>query len=58
MVHAGGKSFTVGLHRTRTGSTAPTSCGIGNITYLHSGEPAGFLYLYSLLDHWSRKNIA
>jgi len=29
-----------------------------DITYLHSGEPAGFLYLYSLIDHWSRKNIA
>ena len=29
-----------------------------DITYLHTGEPYVFLYLYSLLDHWSRKNIA
>ena len=29
-----------------------------DITYLHTQEPYVFLYLYSLLDHWSRKNIA
>ena len=29
-----------------------------DITYLHTREPRVFLYLYSLLDHWSRKNIA
>ena len=29
-----------------------------DITYLRSGEPHVFWYLYSLLDHWSRKNIA
>lgn len=29
-----------------------------DITYLHTGDPHVFLYLYSLLDHWSRKNIA
>jgi len=29
-----------------------------DITYLHTREPYVFLYLYSLLDHWSRKNIA
>ncbi len=29
-----------------------------DITYLHTGEPYVFWYLYSLLDHWSRKNVA
>lgn len=29
-----------------------------DITYLHSAEPHVFWYLYSLLDHWSRKDIA
>jgi len=29
-----------------------------DITYLHTLERGVFLYLYSLLDHWSRKNIA
>jgi len=29
-----------------------------DITYLHTRERGVFLYLYSLLDHWSRKNIA
>jgi transposase InsO family protein len=29
-----------------------------DITYLRTREPYIFLYLYSLLDHWSRKNIA
>lgn len=29
-----------------------------NITYLPTWEPHVFLYLYSLIDHWSRKNIA
>lgn len=29
-----------------------------DITYLHSGDPYVFWYLYSLLDHWSRKNVS
>jgi transposase InsO family protein len=29
-----------------------------DITYLHTREPYVFWYLYSLLDHWSRKNVA
>ena len=29
-----------------------------DITYLHTGQSHVFWYLYSLLDHWSRKNVA
>ena len=29
-----------------------------DVTYLRTPERGSFLYLYSLLDHWSRKNIA
>jgi putative transposase len=29
-----------------------------DITYLHTGDPHVFWYLYSLLDHWSRKNVS
>jgi putative transposase len=29
-----------------------------DITYLHTDQSHIFCYLYSLLDHWSRKNIA
>ena len=29
-----------------------------DITYLHTGDPYVFWYLYSLLDHWSRKNVS
>jgi putative transposase len=29
-----------------------------DITYLLTAERGAFLYLYSLLDHWSRKNVA
>jgi putative transposase len=38
--------------------TGPNQLWDWDITYLHSGEPHVFWYLYSLLDHWSRKNIA
>ena len=29
-----------------------------DITYLHTCDPYVFWYLYSLLDHWSRKNVS
>jgi transposase InsO family protein len=29
-----------------------------DITCLHTGDPYVFWYLYSLLDHWSRKNVS
>jgi len=50
----------------RRGRTAPDTDWVNgpnqlwdwDITCLHTWEPRVFLYLYSLLDHWSRKNIA
>jgi len=49
----------------RRGRTAPDTDWVNgpnqlwdwDITCLHTWEPRVFLYLYSLLDHWSRKNI-
>jgi len=29
-----------------------------DVTYLRTGDPHVFWYLYSLLDHWSRKNVS
>ena len=38
--------------------TGPNQLWDWDITYLPTAERGLFLYLYSLLDHWSRKNIA
>jgi putative transposase len=50
----------------RRGRTAPDTEWVNgpgqlwdwDITYLHTCDPDGFWYLYSLLDHWSRKNVS
>jgi putative transposase len=50
-----------GLHRTAPDTdwvTGPNQLWDWDITYLPSLERNVFFYLYSLLDHWSRKNIA
>ena len=56
-----GRQGGQGLHRTAPATdwvTGPNQLWDWDITYLHSLERGVFFYLYSLLDHWSRKNIA
>jgi putative transposase len=56
-----GRQVSQGQSRTAPDTDwgdAPNQLGDWDITYLHTQEPRVFLYLYSLLDHWSRKNIA
>jgi putative transposase len=56
-----GRQVSSGLSRTAPETewvTGPNQLWDWDITYLHSPERHVFFYLYSLLDHWSRKNIA
>jgi len=56
-----GRQGGQGLHRTAPDTdwvNGPNQLWDGDITYLHSLERGLFFYLNSLLDHWSRKNIA
>jgi hypothetical protein len=56
-----GRQTSQGLHRTAPDTdwvNGPNQLWDWDITYLHSPERGVFFYLYSLLDHWSRKNIA
>ena len=56
-----GRQAGQGLHRTAPDTdwvNGPNQLWDWDITYLHSPERSVFFYLYSLLDHWSRKNIA
>jgi putative transposase len=56
-----GRQVGQGLHRTAPDTdwvNGPNQLWDWDITYLHSLERNVFFYLYSLLDHWSRKNIA
>ena len=56
-----GRQVSSGLSRTAPDTewvTGPNQLWDWDITYLHSPERHLFFYLYSLLDHWSRKNIA
>ena len=56
-----GRQVGAGLSRTAPDTdwvTGPNQLWDWDITYLHSPERHVFFYLYSLLDHWSRKNIA
>jgi len=59
----GPRGRQVGQGRNRTAPdtdwvNGPNQLWDWDITYLHTPELRVFLYLYSLLDHWSRKNIA
>ena len=56
-----GRQVGHGLQRTAPDTdwvTGPNQLWDWDITYLLSLERHVFFYLYSLLDHWSRKNIA
>jgi len=56
-----GRQVVQGRNRTAPDTDwvdGPNQLWDWDITYLHTREPRVFLYLYSLLDHWSRKNIA
>lgn len=56
-----GRQVSQGQHRTVPDTdwvNGPNLLWDWDITYLHTLERGAFLYLYSLLDHWSRKNIA
>ena len=56
-----GRQVSQGLHRTAPETdwvNGPNQLWDWDITYLQSLERGVFFYLYSLLDHWSRKNIA
>jgi putative transposase len=56
-----GRQVAQGQHRTAPDTdwvSGPNQLWDWDITYLHTLERETFLYLYSLLDHWSRKNIA
>ncbi|MEK7754755.1 MAG: hypothetical protein AAB654_22715, partial [Acidobacteriota bacterium] len=53
-----GRQVGHGLHRTAPDTdwvNGPNQLWDWDITYLHSLERSVFFYLYSLLDHWSRK---
>jgi len=56
-----GRQVAQGQHRTAPNTdwvNGPNKLWDWDITYLNTLERGVFLYLYSLLDHWSRKNIA
>lgn len=56
-----GRQVGQGRHRTAPDTdwvNGPNQLWDWDITYLPSLERGVFFYLYSLLDHWSRKNIA
>jgi transposase InsO family protein len=56
-----GRQASQGRRRTAPDTdwvNGPNQLWDWDITYLHTQEPRVFLYLYSLLDHWSRKNVA
>jgi transposase InsO family protein len=56
-----GRQVAQGQHRTAPDTdwvNGPNLLWDWDITYLYTLEHGVFLYLYSLLDHWSRKNIA
>ena len=56
-----GRQVGQGLRRTAPETdwvNGPNQLWDWDITSLHSPERGIFFYLYSLLDHWSRKNIA
>jgi transposase InsO family protein len=56
-----GRQVAQGQHRTAPDTdwvNGPNLLWDWDITYLYTLERGVFLYLYSLLDHWSRKNIA
>jgi putative transposase len=56
-----GRQVSQGQHRTAPDTdwvNGPNVLWDWDITYLHTLERGVFVFLYSLLDHWSRKNIA
>lgn len=56
-----GRQVAQGRHRTAPDTdwvNGPNQLWDWDVTYLPTPERGSFLYLYSLLDHWSRKNIA
>jgi putative transposase len=56
-----GRQVSQGRGRTAPATdwvNGPNQLWDWDITYLHTREPRVFLYLYSQLDHWSRKNVA
>jgi putative transposase len=56
-----GRQVAQGQHRTAPDTdwvNGPDQLWDWDVTYLSTPERGSFLYLYSLLDHWSRKNIA
>ena len=56
-----GRQVSQGQHRATPDTdwvNGPNRLWDWDITYLRTLERGVFLYLYSLLDHWSRKNIA
>ena len=56
-----GRQVSQGQHRAAPDTdwvNGPNRLWDWDITYLRTLERGVFLYLYSLLDHWSRKNIA
>ncbi len=56
-----GRQVAQGQHRTAPDTewvSGPNQLWDWDITYLLTLERGVFFYLYSLLDHWSRKNVA
>ena len=56
-----GRQVAQGRHRTAPDTdwvNGPNQLWDWDVTYLPTPERGVFVYLYSLLDHWSRKNIA
>ncbi|MDO9128886.1 MAG: integrase core domain-containing protein [Anaerolineales bacterium] len=56
-----GRQVAQGQRRTAPGTewvSGPNQLWDWDITYLLTFERGLFFYLYSLLDHWSRKNVA
>ena len=56
-----GRQVAQGQHRTAPDTdwvNGPNQLWDWDVTYLATAARGSFLYLYSLLDHWSRKNIA